>query len=177
MEYRSYTTAMEIRSLPERILAGIVVPFGVDKDIDGYLTERFERGAFRHQYKAAPRVALRNLHTGQFGSEQIGAGVMLRDDDDGLYGEFRVADSEIGRHYWAMARERMISQWSIGFRPEKTRRDGRVTVYTRAQLLETALVPEGAYGEAAQVASVRSAIPRLEVDRLRAQLPKPLFPA
>ena len=169
--FRAFPNQMEVRSFSERVMAGIVVPFGLDRRIDDYLTERFTPVTFRHQYKAANRVRLYNQHSNAPGGQHIGQGILLRDDPKGLYGEFRVADSEIGRHYLAMAREGMLKQWSIGFRPEKSVRDGDVTIYTRAELFETALVPEGAYGELAQVASVRKDPPMLVRDRLLASLP------
>ena len=44
-------------------------------------------------------------------------------------------------------------------------------------MFETALVPDGAYGELASVGQVRAALPVLTRDTLLARLPKPRFPA
>lgn len=171
--YRSFETTMEVRSMRERIVGGVVVPFGVDQRIDDYLTERFTPVTFRHQYKAAHRVRLFAGHSNQ-GGFWLGRGTLLREDPRGLYGEFKVIDSRDGQHYLQAAHEGMLRQWSIGFRPEKTVMDGNVTVHTRAELFETAFVEEGAYGEAAQLETVREAIPTLLRDQLIARLPAPV---
>jgi hypothetical protein len=70
-----------------------------------------------------------------------------------------------------------LRQWSAGFIPDVDRRDGAVTVRAKATVFETALVPEGAFGELAGVMAVRAAIPTLTRDRLLARLPEPSFPA
>jgi Escherichia/Staphylococcus phage prohead protease len=176
--YRQVAVDLQVRSMSKRLLCGIVVPYGVDQHIDDMLTERFERGAFRHQYAAANRIELRHLHRTEPQSLLLGKCTVLRDDDAGLYGEFRVvAESAWGDHYLALVREGVLHQWSVGFSPERTRQDGRTVVYTRASLFETALVPEGAYGELASVGALRAhtSLPRL--DDLYAQLPKSTLPA
>lgn len=177
MEFRSFAPELEVRSLSKRLLCGIVVPYGVDQRIDDALTERFQAGSFAHQFRAANRVRLLNLHSNAPGHMQLGHAVEFRDDQAGLYAEFRVAQSEIGTHYLEMAREGMVRQWSVGFVPEAHRMDGRITVHTRATVFETALVPEGAYGELAAVGAVRAALPVLARDRLLARLPRSYSPA
>lgn len=178
MHTRTFTPDLEVRQAGgRRLLCGIVVPYGVDTRIDERMTERFQRGAFNHQLRAAHRVRLLSLHSNVPGHLQLGHGQTLRDDPAGLYGEFRVVDSEIGDHYLALAREGSLRQWSVGFNDDAARYDGRVTVWTKATAFETALVPEGAYGELASVGAVRSALPKLARDSLLARLPKPTFPA
>jgi uncharacterized protein len=177
MEIRPVTSELEVRSPSERLLCGIVVPFGVDQRIDESLVERFERGAFTRQLRAKHRVLLRDRHSTEPASMPLGHAKVLREDPAGLYGEFRVAEGNMGDHYLSLAREGSLHQWSIGFNPEASRMDGRTTVRTRVTILETALVPEGAYGELAAVGAVRAAIPVLTRDTLLARLPKPHFPA
>ena len=177
MEYRSYTPDLEVRSGDKRLLCGIVVPYGKDQRIHDGLTERFERGAFAHQFRAAHRVRLLDGHSIHPGYMQLGHCQDLRDDAAGLYGEFRVVQSTIGDHFLQLAREGSIREWSIGFTPIAERRDGRVMVRTKASIFETALVPEGAYGEDAAIMAVRQDLPVLKRDELLARLPKPLFPA
>jgi len=174
MEFRSFDPQLEVRSMSKRLLCGIVVPYGVDQRIDASLTERFERGAFRHQYRAAHRVRLLNYHSNQAGHTILGHAVALRDADAGLYGEFQVTRSRDGDHYLALAEDGTLREWSVGFVPEASRMDGRTTVHTRATAFETALVPEGAYGDLASVMAVRAATPVLARDTLLARLPKPL---
>ncbi len=175
MEYRVHTEPLELRSASQRLVCGRVVPFGRDHRIHDQLTERFERGAFNHQLRSANRVCFYYLHSNDPSHTPIGQGVLLRDEAEGLYGEFKVAASPLGDHYLQMAREGMLREWSIGFTPEKERRDGDTVVYTRANLFELALVPAGAYGELASVAAVR-AVPPLNRDVLLAKLPPARFP-
>lgn len=175
MEYRIHSEPLELRSATQRLVCGRLVPFGHDQRINDSLIERFERGAFNHQLRSPNRVGFHHLHSNNPGATPIGHGVLLRDEAEGLYGEFKVAASTIGDHFLAMAREGMLSQWSIGFVPDRERRDGATTVYTRANLFELALVPEGAYGELAAVAAVR-AVPPLSRDILLAKLPPARFP-
>ena len=178
IEYRCFTPDIEVRAAgSKRLLCGIVVPYGVDQRIDANLVERFERGAFTHQFRAANRVRLLNEHSCNPGHMQLGHCQEMRDDAKGLYGEYRVVDSPLGDHFLALAREGSVRHWSIGFEPIQARMDGRTTVRVKARMFETALVPEGAYGELASVAMVREAVPVLQRDLLLARLPKPHFPA
>jgi len=178
METRTFTPDLEVRSAAgRRLLCGIVVPYGVEQQIGDRFVERFQPGAFTHQFRAANRVRLLNMHSDQPGYMQLGHAVQLRDDKSGLYGEFRVVDSPMGDHYLALAREGSLTQWSVGFTPDRDRMDGRTLVRVKATAFETALVPEGAYGELAAVAQVRARLPVLARDTLLARLPQPLFPA
>ena len=179
MEYRTFEGAdLEMRTVAgKRLLCGIMVPFGVNKQIDESLTERFEPNAFRHQLRAANRIRLLTAHSNQPVHIQIGYGILLREDTAGLYGEFRVTPGPFGDQYLGLIGEGQALQWSVGFVPDGNRMDGRVTVRTKATAFEQAMVPEGAYGELAAVGAVRSAIPVLARDTLLARLPKPHFPA
>ena len=177
MEFRTFTPELELRSASKRLLRGIVVPFGVNQQIDGTLTERFESGAFKHQLKAASRVKLYSEHSIHPRSVQLGHATELREDQAGLFGEFYVVPSRDGDHYLELVKAGSLSEWSIGFRTMAYRMDGRITVRTKATVFETALVPEGAYGELASVGEVRAAVPRLTRDTLLARLPEPHFPA
>ena len=177
MEFRSYEPHLEVRSPSERLLCGIVVPYGVDQQIDAALVERFERGAFAHQLRAQHRLRLLDRHSTEPAYMQLGHARVLREDPAGLYGEFRVVEGNVGDHYLSLAREGSLRQWSIGFVPELSRMDGRITIRTKATAFETALVPEGAYGELASIGAVRAAIPTLVRDTLLARMPAPRFPA
>lgn len=176
MEIRAHSEPLEIRSASQRLVCGRLVPYGHDQRITDELTERFERGAFNHQLNVPNRVAFRHEHSNQHGTLKLGHGVLLRDEKEGLYGEFKVAASPMGDHYLQLAREGMLRQWSIGFSPEKERRDGGTMVWTKANLFELALVEEGAYGELAAVAAVREVIPPLARDVLLAKLPSLRLP-
>lgn len=177
METRTFTPDLEIRSAAgRRLLCGIVVPYGVNQQIGDRFVERFQPGAFTHQLRAANRVRLLNQHSDTPGYLMLGYAAELRDDKAGLYGEYRVVEGPMGDHFLALVREGALQQWSAGFVPIRDRMDGRVVVRVKADLFETALVTQGAYGDLAAVAQVRAELPKLHRDTLLARLPKPLFP-
>lgn len=182
MEFRQFAPDLQVRSAAgepgRRRLCGVLVPYGVNTRISDEVVERFESGAFDHQFRAAHRVQLLNLHSIQPGHLPLGHAVELYNENRGLYGEFRVVPGPFGDHFLSLVEEGSLSQWSIGFTPHKAHADHGVTVHTRATVFETALVGEGAYGEQAQVdAVIRSAqapgAPPTD-DDLRARLPDPI---
>lgn len=161
------TASFRVESVSRRLVSGVMVPLDIDTVIDRDLTERFERRAFAHQYRAANRVWLRTAHRIAPDTHVIGAGVAMRDTDDGLWGEFKVVATATGDEYLALASDPDIDvQWSIGFTPLRSRMDGAVTVYSRADVFELAFVPSGAYGPAAKVGAVREGRPPRLIDTL-----------
>lgn len=142
-----------------RTVHGIAVPYGVPQYIYDGLTEEFDRGAFDHQLRAANRVRLAREHV-QLGGLLIGAVRALRDESDGLHFEARVSKTVAGDETLELVKDGALRQVSIGFRerPHGNRRtDDNVIHRTAADLFEIALVMEGAFGEQAELAGVRSA--------------------
>lgn len=155
--YRSFAPDLEVRSDGDgRTIAGIAVPYGQPMRIDATLVEQFAPGAFRHQIRAAHRIPYFRDHS-LHGGKLIGKVSMLRDDAAGLYFEARISRTPAGDETLELARDRALPQVSIGFREVHNRRlpDGTVE-RTRADLREIASVLEGAYGDHAQVESVRA---------------------
>ena len=152
-----------------RTVFGIAVPYGQPQHIYDGLTEEFDRGAFDHQLRAANRIRLSREHV-QLGGSMIGALRKLEDRPEGLYFEARVSKTVLGDETLELVNDKALRQVSIGFRerPHGNRRtDDNVIHRTAADLFEVALVMEGAYGEQAELAGVRS---RAHVDpRIAAQ--------
>lgn len=165
--YRN-TAHVRVESVAKRLVSGPLVPLNVDTVIDRDLTERFERRAFAHQYRAPNRVYLRTEHRIHPDTHVIGAGVRLADVEAGhLWGEFKVVRSALGDEWLAMAADEDIeTQWSVGFNEVRSHWEGRTLVHTRSDLFELAFVPQGAYGPAARVAAVRAGTPPRLVDTL-----------
>lgn len=141
-----------------RTVFGIAVPYGAPQYIYDGLTEEFDRGAFDHQLRAANRVRLAREHV-QLGGTLIGAARTLEDRPEGLYFEARVSKTAVGDETLELVNDKALRQVSIGFRerPHGNRRtDDGVLHRTAADLFEIALVMEGAYGEQAELAGVRS---------------------
>jgi HK97 family phage prohead protease len=152
---------LELRSGGDgRTIHGIAVPYGKPQRIDHRLVEQFSRGAFNHQLAAAHRVRFAREHVA-LGGTLIGAAKLLRDDAAGLYGEWRVSKTPAGDETIELVRDGALRDLSIGFRE---RRDGNRTLpggvvdRFKADLTEVALTLEGAYGDMAVAAGVRSSV-------------------
>lgn len=157
--YRGFAQPdLEVRSAGDgRTIYGIAVPWNAPQRIDDQLTEQFARGAFNHQLRAANRVWFAREHV-KMGGQLIGATQVLRDDASGLYVEMRASKTPLGDETLELVRDGALSQLSIMFLPRQNRRlPGGVTERVTADLREVAVVLEGAYGELAAAAGVRSA--------------------
>jgi HK97 family phage prohead protease len=171
--YRSFSPDLEVRSGGDgRTIFGIAVPYNAPTRIDDSLVETFARGAFNHQLNRPNRVKFAREHV-LLGGEIIGAASMLRDDAAGLYVELRAARTAKGDETLELVKDGALDQLSIMFREAKNRRlAGGVVERQTADLREVAVVMEGAYGELAAAAGVRSKqvpIAAAEID-LRAQV-------
>ena len=155
--YRSFRPDLEVRSRGDgRTIFGIVVPYNAPTRIDERLVEQFARGAFNHQLKEPSRVKLSREHV-LLGGALIGAGSLFRDDAAGLYGELRASKTPIGDETLELVKDGALNHLSIMFEERQNRRlSGGVTERVTAALREVAVVMQGAYGELATAAGVRS---------------------
>jgi HK97 family phage prohead protease len=159
---RTFEGALELRSSNNggdgRTVFGRAVPYGAPQYIYDGLTEEFVRGAFDHQLKAANRVRIAREHVA-LGGALIGAARSLDDRSDGLWFEGRVSKTPAGDETLELINDKALRQVSVGFRerPHGNRRTAaNVIQRTAADLFEIAFVMEGAYGDLAEVAGVRS---------------------
>lgn len=164
IQTRAYELDMEVRADGDgRTVCGICVPYNVEQRINAGLTEVFVRGAFRNVVRAAHRVKFLVGHDAS--SLPIGRATLLREDENGLYGEFKVSATERGTEVLELIRDGALSELSVGFVPlqDKRRNDGVIERIT-AHLAEVSAVTFGAYGAAAAVTGVRapSATPNLD---------------
>jgi HK97 family phage prohead protease len=160
--YRAFTPDLEIRSATQggdgRTIVGIAVPWRKPVQIDARLVEQFAPGAFDDQLRAAPRIPFAREHL-PLGGTLIGKTMLLRNDAAGLYGEWRVSATPAGDETLELVRDGALDQLSVGFRERQNRRlPGGVVERVTAELREVAVVLQGAYGELAAVAGVRSAV-------------------
>ena len=155
IETRAYETDLEVRTAGDgRTVCGICVPYGVVQRINANLSEVFIRGAFSNVVRASHRVKFLVGHDAS--ALPIGRATLLREDEHGLYGEFRISDTERGSEVLTLIRDGALSELSIGFSPlkDKRRQDG-VVERQLAHLAEVSAVTFGAYGQAAAVVGVR----------------------
>ena len=193
--YRPVAAELEVMRAEQgggdgRTVFGILVPWGHPQRIDHELTEQFERGGADHVIEAgergrapgglpAYRMHLSREHV-RHGCAPIGRTVLLRDDAQGLYGDWRVSKTPTGDETLELINDGVYRELSVGFRsaPQWERRlpDGTVS-RTRFDPFEAAVVLRGAYAGAAMVAGVRAeeeaqaqAAQRAHLDRARTVL-------
>jgi HK97 family phage prohead protease len=156
--YRSFAPDLEVRSSGDgRTVYGIAVPWAAPTKIDDELVEQFARGAFNHQLRAAGRVKFEREHV-ELGGTLIGALTTMRDDAAGLYVEMRASRTPVGDETLELIKDGALDQLSIKFRERQNRRlAGGITERVKAHLAAVAVVMEGAYGDKAMAAGVRSA--------------------
>jgi Escherichia/Staphylococcus phage prohead protease len=159
--------AIELRvpDLVERIVEGIVVPYGetsmLTEDPRG---ERFRSGSLTRTVKdRCDRVKLFRLHDH---SVAVGKALAWRPAHEaGLWAQFRIAATPAGDETLGEVREGMLDAFSIGFLPKRETRgaDGAREII-EAQLHEVSLCPIGAYDGARVLAyrqPVRFTLPTL----------------
>ena len=105
IEYRQLQE-LEVRAEGDgRTIYGIVVPYGKEQRINANLTEVFMPGAFAQQTRAAHRVKLLVNHDLKM---PIGRATLLREDSAGLYGEFRISDTNAGNEQLQLIEDGVI---------------------------------------------------------------------
>lgn len=155
---RGFAADIEIRSDGTgRTIHGIVVPFGqvarVRDSTGPAYNESFQAGAFAKnlQERRSP-VKLLSQHDPR---NPIGRAVEMREDGAGLYGAFRVSNTQHANEQLELARDGVLDSFSVGFTGIKHVKRSDVVVRTEAVLKETSLVTFPAY-EGAVVAGIRS---------------------
>lgn len=155
---RPFPVDLEVRASGDgRTVAGIVVPYNrtaIVSDGGPRYEEGFRRGAFAKTIReAGKRVKLLSQHNAM--SNPLGRAMDLREDDAGLYGEFHVSKTASGDEALELLRDGALDSFSVGFRPVKHVKEGRVTWRTEVGLREVSLVTFPAY-EDALVSAVRA---------------------
>ena len=161
LHHRQIEADLEVRSSGDgRTVYGLAVPYGLPQRVEHNLIEQFARGAFAEQVRAPHRVRFTRDHLQQGGS-LIGVLTMMRDDPSGLYIEARISRTTVGDETLELIRDGALRHLSIGFqerqnRPIRTKLGPGVERVT-ARLVEVSSVLQGAYGDHAVAAGVRSA--------------------
>src|SRR5262245_29850982 len=163
-QYRQFDSGLHVREGGDgRTIEGIVVPYNRPTRINDELVEQFNPGVFAHQMRAANRIKLGREHI-MLGGTLIGAGRSLEDRDAGAWMTLRVANTPIGDETLALVKDEALDELSVMFRERQNKRlGGGVIARVKADLIEVAVVLEGAYGRAAKIAAVRSADGALEI--------------
>lgn len=152
MNLHVHRTVLEVREAEGRTLLGVVVPYGVETRVGGYV-EQFAPGAFTGA--DADEVPLLAAH--EHADLPIGRTLALTEDEHGLHGEFRISETRTGDEVLALARDGVPLGLSIGFRPDVDRwsADRSHVTRVRATLGEISIVGMPAYPDA-KVTAVRA---------------------
>ena len=127
---------------------GMAVPYGVEVEYDG-MRESFAPGAFDTTAVVGKPLAYRH-------NEPIGVITAASNEPDGLYIDFDVVNTSLGRDAATLMRTGSSRGLSVGFAPlESKRTQGKnAIVYTKAALAEVSLTHQPAYSSAG-VGSIR----------------------
>ena len=142
------TRDFEIREFNEetRTIKGLAVPYDETIDLGGF-SERFERGAFG----TPTDVKLFYSH-----SEPIGRVTRGEDTDEGFEIEAVISKTARGDEVYTLLRDGVLNKFSVGFLPDKDRKDGKTIVRESVHLKEVSVVAFPAYS-GASVTQVRDA--------------------
>lgn len=160
--HREFAAELTVRG-DGRTVDVVVVPYGEQiTHMDGLggvpkgqpYTEEWAHGAFSHQLTAAHRVVANFEH--QAGIQGIvGHGAELVERDDGLYGSFRIHDTQAGETALVLIREKVLTGVSLEAIPRKhIRTAAGVVRRVKADLVGLAFTRFGAY-KGATVLAVR----------------------
>jgi len=137
--HRAHPVDLELRGGDGRTLTGLAVPFDAPTQIreaGRRYTEVFRRGAFARSIRErGDRIKLLANHDRR--RLPIGRAELLREDAAGLYGEFRVSQTDAGDEVLALVRDGALDGLSISFEPL---RDHWSTDRSEVERLEAKLV-------------------------------------
>jgi HK97 family phage prohead protease len=162
--YRASQSDLEVRGSDGRTVAGLAVPFGeaatVTSGVSGEMRtfrEVFVRGAFaRTIVERGDRVKFLALHDA-VNRLPLGRATVLREDDAGLYAEFKVSKTAEGDDALELIRDGTLDALSIGFVPVRHKWLTRNELLERLEvkLMEVSAVPFPAF-EGAAIIGVRA---------------------
>lgn len=142
------------------MLRGLAVPYGVETDI-GWFMESFAPGSLgKSARESAAALPLMLFHGPDGGGTPMPAGSIARWDEqsNGLYGEWRIAETEEAQNAAKLAKDGHLNFMSVRFQPIRSTwtyiddpelanaKDS--VVRDEARLLETSLVTTPAYNGA-----------------------------
>lgn len=133
-------------------------PYGVPTDIGAGIVEEFRPGTFSRAAKAPHRLGVWAGHGGPL----TGRGIEVDDRSDGVWLRARIGRSQAARDMLSNIDDEISDQVSVEFLPMSewmdvsATRGGLNIVHRRATLLGFAIVPDGAYGDNAFIASIRA---------------------
>jgi len=144
-----HTARLHIRSADERIIEGVIVPYGETIETP-HGRERFVPGAFADTTPGD--VVLKVEHEGV----PIGKALTIEDTPGGALAAFKISRTDRGNEVLVLAADGVFTGLSVGFIPRHSKlTEGDVVEHRRVDLIETSITHRPAY-KSALVTSVRS---------------------
>lgn len=168
----AYQADLEVRA-EQRTVVGICVPFDLPTDIGRYI-ESFKRGAFSKTIQES-MSKVKFLAAHDAAKLPLGRATLLREDANGLYGEFKVSKTHAGDEVLELIKDGALDAFSIGFRPVPARdswnHDRSAVVRHEVMLREVSVVTFPAFQDAKILAvrefDVEQDAPKLSIARKR----------
>src|SRR5215475_7046949 len=117
----------QIEGVEDRVILLRAVPYDVEAEVDRNLFESFEPGAFKNSERDPARVKLWFGHSDN-GGKIVGQAAEVEDRADGVVVRSRVSATPSGDELLTLARDHVLDEASIEFRPipraMTVRRDG-----------------------------------------------------
>lgn len=136
---------LERNGQPIGIIEGYIATWDLDRG-DGWMQDQFERGAFKksiREFKKSGRwVRMLFQHHELIGGFDPDS---LKEDDVGLWGRGEInLNVQRGAEAYALAKQKILVDFSIGYRINKSTRDEQADIrtITQAELWEGSLVDE-----------------------------------
>lgn len=129
----------EFRVEAEGVIAGTAIRYGDTAKI-GAFAERFEPGALRFD-----DVIANLMHRREAPVARTGAGLTLTDGPSSLEARIELPDTVYGREARELVQARILRGFSIEFRAEEQRWEGKTRIITRASLTGLGVVDRPAY--------------------------------
>ena len=151
---RTFACDLEVRADGTgRTVYGICCPFDSPADIheDGFpVRESFTRGAFAKTISERGPRRVKFLAQHNLNMLPIGRAIELREDSHGLFGAFRVSQTQAGDEVLALVADGALDSFSIGFQPVRSRwsRDMKSVTRVAVKLFEVSCVSFPAFAEA-----------------------------
>lgn len=141
--------------VPIGIIAGYIATWDVDRGADRFVKGAFLESLEEHRAKNRP-IRLKDHHGRTVGGFPI---AQVREDDRGLFGVGEInLDVQQGREAFALAKQGVLSDFSIGYSVIQDNLEGNIRVISKAVVWEGSIVDEP-MNPHANIVEVKSVVP------------------
>lgn len=160
IEHKTFGQVVEVKQedrngVPIGIIAGYIATWDVDRGADRFVKGAFADSLEEHRKKSRP-IRLKDHHGRTIGGFPIAT---VREDDRGLFGVGEVnLDVQQGKEAYALAKQGVLSDFSIGYSVVQDSMEGNIRVIGKAVVWEGSVVDEPMNPEA-NIVEVKTVVP------------------